>query len=107
MLPGVQTPGKGILEPLHPGNKVRFGSAEDSMVVVIHEDPTEDLPTGPAAGFGKRVVKQFPVPVIVNNGFAAITSGHHMINGVLVFDARSAGHDRNSERLGVLSRNVA
>ena len=74
MLPCTEPAGEGILEPVHPGDKVRFGSAEGSMAVVIHQDPAEDFPTGPATGFGKGVVKQFPVPVIVNNRFAATPS---------------------------------
>ncbi len=94
MLPCVKTSGKGILKPLHPGDKVRLGSAEDGVVVVIHQNPAENLPTGPATSFRKGIVKQLPVPVIENNGFASIASRHHVVDGVLVFDARSAGHGR-------------
>ncbi len=74
MLPCVKTSSESILKPLYPGDKVRLGSAEDGVVVIIHQDPAENLPTGPATGFCKGVVKEFPVPVIEDDWFAPTPS---------------------------------
>ena len=107
MTSGVEAAGKGILEPLHPRDQIRLGSAEERVVMVVHEHPGENFPPGAAADFSKSVVEKLAVPIVKDDGLAVVPTGHDVVDGVLVFDSRSAVHGGACKTGGGLSRNVA
>src|SRR5690606_6095031 len=92
--PGVETPGVGVLEPLHPGDEIWLRRAKDRMVVVVHQHPRENLPAGAAAGFGESLKEECAVPVVPNDGFPTVSPCHDVVDGVLVFDAGGSGHEQ-------------
>jgi hypothetical protein len=55
--------------------------------MVAHEAEGVNLPIGFGAGLAESFQKPFPVGVIAEDGFTAVTAIHHMVNRAFKFDA--------------------
>jgi hypothetical protein len=73
------------------------------MVMVVEENPRENLPSSPLARFPESFDKDLPVCVSVHDQFATIAPRHDVIESVFVFNPKCARHDG---KLGVIPKFV-
>ena len=52
-----------------------------------------DLPVGFGAGLGQGLHKGTPVHIVVKHRGFAIATAHDMVNGALILDRKSSGHE--------------
>ena len=52
-----------------------------SVKMASHQTPDVQLPFGLGANFGHGLEKALPVGIVLENGFAAVTPVHHVVDG--------------------------
>ena len=89
-MPAVETSGISAGQPLHAHDEVGLGRLGDKMKLIAHETPGMELPAGFLACLAERVEEAAAVEVIAEDGFAAVTPVHQMIDGSGKLDAQRA-----------------
>jgi len=76
------------------------GSAEDGVIVVVHQDPGKYFPTRLLAGRGQRPDKGRTILIVEHDRFPPVSSCHYVVNGSLILGARCAVLVAYAHRIG-------
>jgi hypothetical protein len=106
LIPNIEAASVSILEPAHPRYEVGLGSAQDQMIVIAHQHPRINKPSGLFASFTKGLNEHPAILIASDNTLSAVTSRHHMVHRALKLDSDLSRHRFNSPILSNLSRFV-
>ena len=60
--------------------------------MIRHQAIRMQLPLSFATSLGQGLEEAFPIGVILEDGFTAVTPIHQMVNGAWILDSELAGH---------------
>ncbi len=103
LMPSVEPGGVGAQKPRHARDQVSLGRLDHQMKMISHQAEGVDLPIRFGAGLTQGFKKPFPIPVIVEDGFAPVPAIHHMVDCAFVFNTQMARHARGIQQTCKLS----
>ena len=62
------------------------------MKMIRHQAIRMNLPFSFATSLGQSLKETFPIHVILEDGFTAVPTIHHMVNRAWILDSQLAGH---------------
>ena len=85
--PAVEALRVDALKVAHPPREVRFGCADDQVVVVAHQAVPEALPSLMVAHTFEEVEEADAFVVVLEESLAGDASGRHVMDGSREFDS--------------------
>ena len=85
-----------MLEPLHAHREIRLRGFHQQMIMIAHQHPGVNPPSGSPAGLAKRVQKEPPVIVIAHN-FDPPGIGAKDLRECLLIQLKRAGREHSLE----------
>jgi hypothetical protein len=96
LISNVEAASVSILEPAHPCYQIGLRSAQHQMIVIAHQNPRINKPSGLFASFTKGLNEHPAILVASDNTLSAVTSRHHMVDRALKLDSDLSRHPFNS-----------
>ena len=94
VVPVVEPAGIRTVEPLHAARKIRFGSLDHEMEVIVHQHPRRNTPTKTAGGVREERQKCLAIPVGSEDRPTLIAARRDVVDGARKLDTKRSCHNK-------------